>query len=226
MSKDDSQPIPLIIFSGLAADAEIVRPQLEAFPQASCPEWLVPENDETLEAYCERFAQKIDTGEPCLLAGISFGGIVAQHCAKHLDARGVVLIATVRDPGELPRRVRVFRPLVGSIRFVPLAPFRLLSRGAAMLGSWAPLVSAIAKQFIKVDAQVVRWSLRKVLQWKNSLKVPCPVYQIHGKRDWVFPVGLTQPDEIIPSARHVITLSHPEEVNDFLRAIVEKHSHN
>lgn len=214
--------MPLIIFSGLAADEEIVRPQLEAFPQACCPKWLVPEKNETLEAYCERLAAKIDPGLPCYLAGISFGGLVAQHCAKYLDARGVVLMASVRGPEQLPLRIRVFRPFVGLIRFFPLAPFRWLARGLTKLGNRSPLISAVAKQFAKVDARVLRWSLRKVLQWEDRPEVPCPVYQIHGKRDWVFPVGLTQPDEVISGARHVITLSHPKEVNTFLHAIVEQ----
>lgn len=218
----ESQPLPLIIFSGLAADEEIVRPQLETFPQASCPKWLIPEGDETLEAYCERFAAKFNPGQPCYLAGISFGGLVAQHCAKHVDARVVVLMAAVRGPEELPWRIRMFRPFVGLIRFVPLAPFRWIARGLAKLESRAPVVSTVGKQFKNVDARVLRWAMRRVLLWKEAPQVPCPVYQIHGKRDWVFPAGLTQPNEIIPGARHVITLSHPKEVNTFLHAIVEQ----
>ena len=57
-----------------------------------------------------------------------------------------------------------------------------------------------------------------LLRWKphqDSLAIP--VRQIHGDRDHVLPHTLTTPDRLVRGGGHVLPMTHPEEVNEFLR---------
>ncbi len=48
--------MPLVLFSGLAADGNVFAPQKLAFPQLFVPAWQKPEPNDTLNSYCERLA--------------------------------------------------------------------------------------------------------------------------------------------------------------------------
>ena len=48
-----------------------------------------------------------------------------------------------------------------------------------------------------------------------------PIFQIHGRHDHVIPVDRVDADQIIPNGGHLISLTHPTEVNDFLGCAVK-----
>ena len=50
---------PLVLLSGLAADARVFTPQKIAFPQMQCPRWLIPERSETINDYAGRLAETL-----------------------------------------------------------------------------------------------------------------------------------------------------------------------
>ena len=62
---------PLVLLSGLAADASVFTPQKIAFPQMQCPRSLNPERSETINDYAARLAETIGEG-PCIIGGASF----------------------------------------------------------------------------------------------------------------------------------------------------------
>jgi pimeloyl-ACP methyl ester carboxylesterase len=49
------------------------------------------------------------------------------------------------------------------------------------------------------------------------------VRHIHGDRDHLLPHRLTQPDVLVPGAGHLMVMTHPEAVNDFLREGMERY---
>ena len=103
--------LPLILLSGMGADERVFAPQLAAFPNLRVPKWIEPITGESLARYAARFARHINPGAPCVVGGASFGGFVAVEMAKHLNAKGCILIGSVRSPADLPRRVRALRCL-------------------------------------------------------------------------------------------------------------------
>jgi pimeloyl-ACP methyl ester carboxylesterase len=214
--------IPLILFSGLGADDGIFVAQKLAFPQLVVPRWPVPESGDTLHSYAARIAAEIRPTAPCIVGGASFGGIVALHVACHLDALAVVLIGSVRRPDELPGRVRVARCLRP---IVPLLPVSLLQMLAAPFASSSanrmmPHIAALARQFRRSNPAVVRWSIARILDWCSPPVVSCPVVHVHGSRDFVLPVRCTHPDTIVAGGGHVLSATHPREVNAFLGSVM------
>lgn len=216
------QETPLILFSGLAADADVLVPQKFAFPQLIVPHWPRPQPTDTLESYSERLADDLRGQGRVVIGGLSFGGIVAQHVAQHLDPLAVVLIGSVRTPGELPPYLQAARRLRWLVRFIPVRLLQVLSIPftSRAVRRIAPHFSALARQFRHADPAVLQWSLARILDWNAVPPVDCPVYQIHGHRDFLFPHRYTDPDAIVEQGGHVISLTHGKEVNEFIRQVL------
>ncbi len=215
---------PLILFSGLAADANMFVPQKRAFPQLVVPQWPIPQPSDTLDSYCDRLAEDLQAHAEGVIGGASFGGIIALHVAERLKPRAVILIGSVRAPAELSRLARGARPLKP---LIPLIPVRVLQACCVPIASelakrFAPRTSGLMRQFRSSEPAVLRWSLARVLDWQSAPAVDCPVRHIHGDRDWVLPMRYTQPDTVVRGGGHLITLTHPSAVNEFIRSAIRE----
>lgn len=214
------EPTPLILFSGLAADSNVFVPQKIAFPQLIVPRWPKPLPSDTLASYCDRLADELRTNTPAIIGGACFGAIIALHLAERLDPLAVLLIGSVRSPSELSRLARVARPSTPLLRFVPVRLMQLCSAPFAskLARQLAPQLGGLATQFRGSDPTVFRWSLARILDWSSAPNINCPVFQIHGDRDFVIPMRYTYPDTVVAGGGHVISLTHASEVNAFIRS--------
>lgn len=216
-----SQPFPIVLLSGMAADARLFEEQLAAFPNVRVPPWITPFPDESLRTYAARLAQTVDPGCRCIIGGASFGGIVALEMAAHLQTAACVLIGSVRSPLELPWRWRMMRPLA---RLGP-DQFGKLSGLVARIGK--PLLSRrLVRRFQRLsrpEASFVRWATCAVLRWTPSVAARrVRVFHIHGEADHTLPVRLTNPDVIVPGGSHALSVFSPVAVNVFIADVVEK----
>ena len=204
----------------MGADERVFGPQRKAFPTLVVPEWITPEAGESLASYAARFARRVGPGRPCFVGGASFGGMVAMEVARRLPGvLGCFLIGSVRSPRELPARIRFARPAAKLARFVPFELLPPVTRtGVALLGKFSsPATRGFLKQVSDADATFLRWASGAVVRWEDAGPVTFPVHQIHGDRDRILPWRKTKPDVLVRGAGHVLTLSHPGEVNAFLR---------
>ncbi|TWU17884.1 Alpha/beta hydrolase family protein [Allorhodopirellula heiligendammensis] len=215
----------LVLLSGLAADARIFTPQKIAFPQMHCPAWLEPERSETINDYARRLAETLDEG-PCIIGGASFGGIVSLHLAEHTDARAVILIGSIKSPSQLPMYARCARPFRFLIPFIPIRLLQFLARPIAtrVVKRHAPFAYGLACQFRDSNPAVFKWSLRRILDWSVAPTVSCPIFHLHGDRDWTLPLRYTDPDKIVKGGGHVISLTHPGEVNSYIKDVLRQES--
>jgi pimeloyl-ACP methyl ester carboxylesterase len=212
---------PLILLPGMAADGRLFRLQRAALPCVCTPDWIEPFDCEPLTDYAQRFAQAIAPGGRCFVGGASFGGILALEMAAHLQAEACFLVASVRSGSELPWRFRALRPVV------TLGP-RGLGRVAAWTARWlAPFLprSAVGqlKRLSDPHSTFLRWASWAALTWQPSAKTRgVRIFQIHGSEDRTLPVRHTRPDVVVTGAGHLLPLTHPEVVNDFIsRRLIE-----
>jgi pimeloyl-ACP methyl ester carboxylesterase len=196
--------VPLILIPGMGADERLFAPQREAFPNLIVPKWITPAPNDSIQSYAKRWALQIDPKRPCFVGGASFGGFVAMEMARHLQTLGVFLIGSLRGAEELPPKFRSLKPIR-----------QFLSSLAASMKETDSTISQVAES----DALFLRWASQAVLDWEPSPTSPTPlppVFQIHGGADPVLSPRFTKPDEIIPNAGHLISLTHPTQVNAFL----------
>lgn len=206
---------PLILLPGLGADSRMFSSQRLAFPELVVPRWIQPQPNEPLADYAARFAQIIDPQCPCFVGGVSFGGVVALEVATHLKVRECYQFGSIRDPRQLPKRLRFFRSISDMIMILKWASPLALTYG----GRWFnPVMRGVLHQLKDSDSQFVRWAAGAILKWKPSPGISTVrVVQIHGDRDWVFPIGRVVAELTIKGGGHLASLTHADEVNAFVR---------
>lgn len=223
----------LLLIPGMAADERLFAPQLRAFPHAACPEWIPPKFMESITSYAERFAAvllKQLGGRHCILVGASFGGFIASELVRHLPACALVLLGSVPTPRQLPPTMRfsgLFAPLFATLP----VPYRALAQALTKYedGMFSPISQSAIEQAAAADDRFVRWALSAVVRWTENLEpIPCPIAHVHGRCDRVLPIAFTHPTTVLHDAGHIVTLSHPAQVNavisDAIRTCIERDS--
>lgn len=204
--------------SGLGADKR-------AFDRINLPqgydmrhlEWQPVKGEESIEEYAQTMMREIDATRPFMLAGLSFGGIVAVEISKYIKPERLILFSTVRTREDLPLLYRLAGTLK-SHRLIPSAFFRI----TLLLLFWffGPLDkegrTLVASFLNQSDAAYLRWALGQISNWKNKHELESPL-QIHGKLDRAFPVRLSKANYVINGAGHFCVFTHAQEVNEILR---------
>lgn len=210
--------VPLILFPGMGANARIFQHQCHAFENLTVPDWISPKAGDDLTTYCRRFAQSIGPARPCIVGGASFGGVIALEMTKHFDALACILIGSIKGPHQLPRRIRILRPLSSILNFVPISLFQtfatISNHIANRIGN--AHIAELSRQFASADPALIHWSVQQILHWRSSSH-DIDIRHIHGDCDQVIPIRCLEPDEIIEGGGHVITMTHGDQVNEFLR---------
>ena len=202
--------------SGMAADERV-------FKYVRLPEgyevvhltWITPQKEESLPSYALRMAERIDTREPFVLVGLSFGGMLVTEIAKRFPPVKTILIASVPLSSHLPGYFRV----AAVLRLHKVVPIGMV-KTAARLKRFITNEKSEDKKLIweiinNSDPAFIRWSMEAILKWKNE-EMPQPVLHIHGTRDEILPARYTTPTHVIPKAGHLVVMTRPDEVNTIL----------
>jgi pimeloyl-ACP methyl ester carboxylesterase len=198
----------------MGADARMFRAQQLAFPQLEVATWIAPEPRESLTHYAGRMVERYSPGRDCFIGGASFGGVAALEMACLIQPRACILIGGLRDRAGLPHSYRWLKGMSGVTRCAP---------PAARLGLWTigfalgTVSRGVLRQLSEADGRFLSWATRALLDWQPSPGVDkLNVVQIHGDRDWLLPLRLNCAERIVPQAGHLLSITHPAEVNDFI----------
>ena len=108
--------------SGLGADKRAFK-YLSINHELIHVEWIKPTKNESISNYSKRLSSQINTKEPFMLLGLSFGGIIACELAKIINPQKVIHISSITNKKHLPL---VFR-LIGAIGIHKIIPASLMS---------------------------------------------------------------------------------------------------
>jgi pimeloyl-ACP methyl ester carboxylesterase len=205
--------------SGIAADGRIFRHiHLPAGFEPVYLNWIKPLQDESLENYAVRLAEKIDKEEPFILIGNSLGGIVATEIALKYNPVAVIIIASVPVISQLPGYFRIAE----KIKLYKIIPASLYKISAKVKHRFTREEREDKKIIIRMlhetDTSFIQWGIQAVLKWKNR-EVPGSLYHIQGTRDQMFPYAYTSPTHTISQGDHMIVVTRSEEVNKILAEI-------
>ncbi|MEM1444529.1 MAG: alpha/beta hydrolase [Planctomycetota bacterium] len=221
-------PIPLVMLPGLGADGQLFAEQRKAFGDDAIvvPDWLPPHEDEPLHLYAKRFAEQLGPSLPTkyALAGVSFGGMLAQEMLRHLEPKpaSLLLVSSARTSDAVPTigglmaTLGAASPLGAMKAFHTLAsvPFAKLNDGDDQTVS---IFMAMAKT---CDPAFFKWSLQRVAAWEGPPPelegLGVPVRSIHGRKDPVLRCISELTDTVVAEGKHLISLTHHKSVNRFL----------
>ncbi len=63
----------------------------------------------------------------------------------------------------------------------------------------------------------IKWGCAAIMKWTYDGTAKMPVHHIHGSTDKIIPADRVKADVIVEGAGHLVNLTHPEEVNSFLK---------
>lgn len=220
------ESVRVVLLPGLGTDGRMFDPQRAVFPRLQTPTWIVHCEAESLADYARRMASAVKAHGHFYLGGASFGGMVALEMARHLRPEAVFLIGSCRSGQQVPWYLRCWEP---AGRLIPDAAVHLVRRMPVRI--WAMLLQADPRRAdlvreIMSNASIpfFRWAQRAMARWKGAPRLASPVHQIHGRLERILPVQRVRPDFVVAGAGHLLSMSHPGEVNAFIRARVHESS--
>jgi pimeloyl-ACP methyl ester carboxylesterase len=148
--------------------------------------------------------------------------MVAQEMAHSVKPKAVLLIGSCRSPAQIPVLLRI----LGGIPGWPFAA-KGLAKGfpggrAWFLGAKAkPQRDLLLRMLLDSPNRFLEWTVQAIRRWKGTEGRRIPLHHIHGDRDRLIPIGNVRPDQVISGRGHTISLTHPREVNRFIRSFVQ-----
>ena len=170
-------------------------------------EWLVPESiDETIEHYAQRMCETI-TKKNAILLGVSFGGIMVQEMSKVIHPKKVIIISSVKNSKELPRRLKVAK----ATKAYKIFPAKMLTNLEKYVqfffGSMAKKRLELYEVYMSMRDEIyLKWAIYNVLHWKQENNLE-NVIHIHGTDDGVFPVKHIKDYIKIDGGTHVMIIN-------------------
>lgn len=209
----------LYFVPGLAANIKI-------FEHISLPEehfelhfldWMLPTSiDESIQDYAQRLCAKIQHRNPILI-GVSFGGIIVQEISKIIDCKKVIIISSVKNNKEFPKRFK----LAQITKAYKLFPSKVISNIESyehyFFNDYLKKRAELYKIYLSVrDKEYLQWAIYNVLHWKQEESIP-GIIHIHGKKDEVFPIKYIKNSIEVENGTHVMILNKAKTISKILK---------
>ena len=201
--------IPIYFLPGLAAGPEIFENLTlsNSIYDLYYLQWKMPlDQEETMANYAMRMCEDILHKNP-VLVGVSFGGIMVQEMSQFITTKKVIIISSVKDKKELPKRFQ----LASFTKIYKLFPSKIVANfedyTKFFLGKSLKKRAALYKKYLSVrDRSYLHWSIYNVINWNGVKKTPENLVHIHGTEDNVFPLKNISNCVVVEGGTHVMIL--------------------
>lgn len=220
--KQENDAIHVYLMPGMAANPSI-------FENVLLPEdryivhllkWEIPTPGESLENYALRMLKHISFEDPVLI-GVSFGGVIVQEMAKHIDLKRLIIISSVKCTDELPSRMK-FASKTGLFKLIPTGLVEYVDYFEKVAFSdFLKKRAKLYKQYISItDKQYLDWAIKNMVNWKCE-KPDEKIIHIHGDQDEVFPIKNIEKAIIVEGGTHIMIVNRFRWFNENLPEIIE-----
>lgn len=201
--------------SGIGANEKVFH-QLKLDFEYIPIKWVATESTETLKDYAFKLCEQVDTTEPFVLIGVSYGGMLATEMNKFIHPEKTILISSTATSKELPRILRFF----GSIKLIHLVPSFFFTVPPFIIFWFFGINTKEGKRMITeiirgIDKKFTKLSVKKILEWEN-LEIAPNTLRIHGDRDRLLPAPLNVEYIEVKNAGHFMIGNRVEEVSEIL----------
>ena len=183
--------------------------------------WITPQKKESLEHYAMRMCERVEHEKPILI-GVSFGGVLVQEMAKHIDCNKVVIISSVKSIQELPKHIKLAQ-VTNAHKLLPtqwvknIETFALFVFGDGI--QWR--VDHYKRYLTERDPEYLRWAIDQLVKWNQNLS-PKDIIHIHGAEDQIFPIKNIRTPFIKIDGDHAIILTKSDWFNKNLPKILNQ----
>ncbi|WP_394750610.1 alpha/beta fold hydrolase [Spongiimicrobium salis] len=182
-------------------------------------EWTIPERGMSLKDYALIMCNKIEHKNPVLI-GVSFGGMLVQEMAKHIPVRKLIIVSSVKQNKELPKRMKFAR----RTKIYKLLPTSLVSNihflNKFAFGGKVNKRLELYEQYLSVkDKYYIDWSIDQIVNWEQSEYDDCLIH-IHGEKDPVFPIKYIKNCIPVKNGTHTMIIHRYKWFNEHLPTII------
>lgn len=183
-------------------------------------EWEIPFEQESLQAYAKRMAQKV-THENVVLVGVSFGGILVQEMKAFLQPKKVIIISSVKANTEFPRRFKIAKTtkaykLIPTQLFENIESLMKFSFGSSIIKQRLVLY----EKFLAVrNKHYLDWAIEQIIHWERK-DIDPEIIHIHGDADEVFPPKYIKEYIPVKGGTHIMILTKYKWLNENLPKII------
>ncbi|NDV94835.1 alpha/beta hydrolase [Dysgonomonas sp. 521] len=183
-------------------------------------EWHIPRHDESLAEYARTMEKSIDTTKPFMLAGYSFGGVIAQEISCFLSPLKVILISTFKSDGEIPMLFKAAKSTNAADRI----PARVYASTELITDLFNRFVyhtptSEQAEVMTFIDPVYVKWAIEQIINWVPRSKCKY-LHHIHGTEDQIFPYELIKNAFPVEGGDHLMVLKKADIISIILGGIL------
>lgn len=213
----------LYFVSGLGADKR-------AFSRLKIPphykivhlDWMEPDDNESLQAYVSRMAERINTAESFALIGLSFGGVVCTELSTILKPVITIIISSVTSRKEMPFHFR----FLGKIKADTLVGAAAMKKehffSHWFFGTKLAQEQELFRTILRESSPgYVKWAVHEILNWKRQVR-PENIVHIHGDKDKIFPIQFVKPDIIINGGEHFMVYTMADEVSKEINRVLSE----
>ena len=182
-------------------------------------EWVIPLEDEPLTDYALRMTKNI-VHKNVILLGVSFGGVLVQEIAKHLNIRKLIIVSSVKSKNEIPKHMQ----LAGVTKAYKLLPTQLASKVDILekyaFGKNFTKRLNLYKKYLSVnDNRYLSWAIKQMVNWDQK-EPPRGIIHIHGDNDAVFPIKNIDNSIILSKGTHIMIINKYKWFNAHLANII------
>lgn len=184
--------------------------------------WMANEKNETLKEYAERLIKQYEIKSRDLVAGLSFGGLVAQKIAAITGQQKVILISGFRDKNDLKLPFRqalntgLYR-LLPSIR-VPYVDSMI----ANILNSGTADSKTVLREMVRsTDYRLMKWSLEQIANTVGNANKSIVLHNIIGDCDRIVRLWRNDTTYVVKGGSHFMVYDRAEEISRIIREIVK-----
>ncbi|PIA79400.1 alpha/beta hydrolase [Gaetbulibacter sp. 4G1] len=182
-------------------------------------EWIIPIDKETISDYALRLSKDIKHDNIVLL-GVSFGGVLVQEINKHIKARKLIIVSSVKSMHELPKRMLITKVT----KAYKLVPTQLASNidifAKYAFGSNVNKRLELYRKYLSVnDSKYLSWAIENMVCWNQTDYNP-EIIHIHGDNDAVFPIKNIVNCITIENGTHIMIINKYKWFNENLPRII------
>ena len=213
---------PIYLVPGLAAGPEIFE-NLELDKnkyELHYLKWNRPlALEEDIDNYACRLSDEIKHKNPVLI-GVSFGGIMVQEMAKFVNPQKIIIISSVKNKSELPKKFKMAR----FTKIYKLFPTKVVANfedyAQYFLGKSLKKRADLYKKYLSIRSEkYLKWAIYNVLKWEQK-DITQNVTHIHGTKDHVFPIKNINSCINIEGGNHVMIITKAKKISKIIDEIL------
>ena len=184
-------------------------------------EWIEPLKKEAIEDYARRMLEQIRHEGNIVLIGYSFGGMMAIEMAKLKRVQQIILISSIQQKEELPKKFRF-------LKFLPLQLYNEKNQYKNR-NRWRKYFGLVNDEDLSFFEEMLtttsldykKWAIRQLLNWKNEFPLKA-IAHIHGTNDLIFPAKRISSATYIEEGTHFMIVDKSQEVSQFINEVLEQ----